>query len=151
MGMRGKKLKRNLKRGLRPPPGKRLIRMKMFEPVIETESGVRVRSSYEKKCADFLYKNNIKFQYEPLMLLGGRQFRPDFYLPDYNLFVEICGYNHQPYYRDKMRFKKLIYEKSGLDAVFIDHDGKGNLYGKLAECLERFGLKTTINNARPKS
>lgn len=138
--MRGRKLKRNLNRGLRPTPGKRLVRKKLFEPVIETESGVRVRSSYEKICADYLYRNNIRFQYEPLMLLGGRQFRPDFYLPDYNLFIEICGYNHQPYYRDRRVYKEQIYRKHNLKAVFVNHNGYGDLEEKIGQKLRPFGL-----------
>jgi hypothetical protein len=142
--MRGKKLKRNLKRGLRPAPGKKIVREKMFEPVIETESGIKVRSSYEKICADLLFENNIKFQYEPLMLLGGRQFRPDFYLPDFNLFIEICGYNHQPYYRDRRLYKEQVYKKHKLKAVFVNHDGTGNLEEKIGKHLEPFGLN--INN-----
>jgi len=117
-----------------------LPRKKLFEPVIETDSGIRVRSSYEKRCADFLYKNNIRFQYEPLMLLGGRQFRPDFYLPDHNLFIEICGYNHQPYYRDRRIHKEQIYKKNGLRAVFVNFNGNGSLEGKIEKNLEAVGL-----------
>lgn len=127
---------------MRPPRGLKLPRKRLFEPVIETESGVKVRSQYEKACADFLYRNNIAFQYEPLMLLNGRQFRPDFYLSDFNLFLEICGYNHQPYYRDRISLKKRIYEKSGLSAVFVNHDGSGRIDVKLAKSLEPYGIKT---------
>jgi hypothetical protein len=100
--------------------GTRVPRKKKFEAVIETEPGVKVRSQLEKHCADFLYKNEIRFQYEPLMLLGGRQFRPDFYLPDHNLFLEICGYNHMPFYRDRTNSKKEIYEKHGLQVIFLE-------------------------------
>jgi hypothetical protein len=82
------------------------------------------------------------------MLLNGRQFRPDFYLPDYNLFIEICGYNHQPYYRDRTNLKQRIYEKSGLNAVFINHDGKGRIELKLEKFLETLGIKATGENAR---
>lgn len=100
--------------------GTRIPRKRKFEPVLETLSGVKVRSQLEKYCADFLHENKIRFQYEPLMLLGGRQFRPDFYLPDHNLFLEICGYNHMPFYRDRISSKKEIYEKHGLQVVFIE-------------------------------
>jgi hypothetical protein len=138
--MRGRKLKRNLSRASRPPRGTKLPRQKLFETVIETDSGVRVRSSYEKKCADFLYRNNIRFQYEPLMLLGGRQFRPDFYLPDHNLFIEICGYNHLPYYRDRRLLKEQIYRKYGLRAVFVNYNGTGKLEEMIDKELRAIGL-----------
>jgi hypothetical protein len=138
--MRGKKHIRNLNRSRRPPRGAKLPRQKLFEPVIETLSGINVRSSYEKACADLFYQNNIKFQYEPLMLLEGRKFRPDFFLPDFNLFVEICGYNHQPYYRDRINYKKQIYDKNGLNAVFIDHDGGGGIDDRIRGALQPHGL-----------
>jgi len=56
-----------------------------------TSSGIKVRSSYERTCADLLTANDVEFQYEPLMLIGGKQFRPDFYLPAQNLFIDYNG------------------------------------------------------------
>jgi len=78
------------------------------------------------------------------MLIGGRQFRPDFYLPDHNLFIEICGYNHQPYYQDRRFYKERIYKKQGLRAVFINYNGIGNLEEVIKGFLTPFGL--TLNN-----
>lgn len=116
-------------------------RIRRFEPVIDTNAIVKVRSNYEKQCAEYLYQNNIEFQYEPLMLLSGKQFRPDFYLPEYNLFVEICGYNHMPYYRDRIALKRQIYDKHKMSAAFVHYDGKGSLEKLLREKLETFGVK----------
>lgn len=69
-----------------PPRGVKLARRRKFEAELPTVSGVLVRSSYEKRTANYLTKNGIEFQYEPLILLEGRQYRPDFFLPRYNLF-----------------------------------------------------------------
>ncbi len=140
INMRGKKLKRNLKRSLRPVAGKKLARKKKFEPTLETASGILVRSSYERICADLLFANKIRFQYESLMLLDGKQYRPDFFLPDYNLFVEICGMNHQPYYRDRIKLKEQIYKKNRLDAVFVRYNGKGSLQEQIRQALEPYGI-----------
>jgi len=109
-----------------PSSGKRRI-PRLNEPSVETSFGLKVRSQYEKEAAEYFKQNNIEFQYEPLMLIGGRQFRPDFYLPGSNLFIEICGYNHMPHYRDRINEKKRLYQNHGLKAVFIDYDGKGSL------------------------
>jgi len=121
--------------------GIRLPRNRQFEPVIETGARIRVRSNYEKRCAEYLYQNNIEFLYEPLMLLSGRQFRPDFYLPEYDLFLEICGYNHMPYYRDRIILKRQIYDKHKMSAIFIDYDGKGSLEKLVRNKLEATGVK----------
>ncbi len=123
-----------------PIRGARLERKKKFEPTIATVSGVEVRSLYEKRCADFLFDNDIKFQYEPLILLDGKQYRPDFFLPDFNLFVEICGYGHMPYYNERLKLKERLYEKHNLKVLFIHYNGRGSLEKKIREALEKFVL-----------
>jgi len=107
-----------------------------FPAILETESGVKVRSKYERTCADYLYRENVRFEYEPLMLVGGKQVRPDFYLPDYNLFLEICGYDHMPYYRSRIARKQRLFKGLGLKAVFIHYDGKGSLEEMIRAELE---------------
>jgi len=104
----------------------------------ESRGGIFVRSRYEKTCADYLYDNGIEFRYEPLMLLGGRQFRPDFYLPEYNLFLEICGYVHMPHYRGRVALKKAMYEKHNLKAVFIEYNGRGSLIALIKAALRDY-------------
>jgi len=99
-----------------------------------------VRSRYEKTTADFLYKNNIEFQYEPLILLAGKQYRPDFFLPRHNLFLEICGYNHMPFYTDRIGFKEQLYRKHSLNAIFIRYNGKGSLSAILRRSLGEHGV-----------
>lgn len=105
---------------------------------MEAGTGVKVRSGYEKKCVEYFEKNHIRFSYEPLILLEGRQYRPDFFLPDLNLFVEICGYRHMPHYRDRMEFKRRLYEKHNLRAVFISYSGRGSLEKLLETALRDF-------------
>ncbi len=124
-----------------PLRGIRVPRKRRFEPVLATESGVKVRSQYEKRCADYLFSNKIEFLYEPLMLLGGRQFRPDFFLPEYNLFLEICGYDHMPFYRDHTAHKQQIYGKQELRSVFLHYKGKSSLETKIRTELVKFGVE----------
>jgi len=121
------------------PSGLKLARRRKFEAVIPV-GGAKVRSNYEKKTAEYLDKNKIKYQYEPLILLDGRQYRPDFYLPEYNLFLEICGYGHMPFYSDRIAFKEEMYKKNRLKAVFIHYNGKGSLEELIKIELEKFGI-----------
>jgi hypothetical protein len=126
-----------LKRSARytPPRGTKLKRKQKFEPRLATDSGIHVRSGYEQICADFLFKQNIEFQYEPLMLLGGRKYRPDFYLPAHSIFIEICGYGHMPFYNERVKHKMHVYEKHKLNVIFIHHNGSGSLAQKLEKVL----------------
>jgi hypothetical protein len=131
--------KKYMKSGKHSPlRGVRVTRSKRFRAVLNTKSGVKVRSKYERVCADYLSKEGIRFQYEPLMLLGARQVRPDFYLPDFNLFLEICGYDHMPYYRSRTARKRRLYRELGLRSAFIHYDGKGSLEELIHKELERW-------------
>jgi hypothetical protein len=65
----------------------------------QTKSGIRVRSKIEKIIADFLFHEKVRFVYEPRVCLGGQAIRPDFYLPDYNLFYEHFGRADELYQR----------------------------------------------------
>ncbi|MBD3382543.1 MAG: hypothetical protein GF404_10145 [candidate division Zixibacteria bacterium] len=100
------------RRGERGSSGKR-------KPELETASGIRVRSKLEKVCVDYLSEHRISFKYEPLLLLEGRKFRPDFYLPEFDLFLEIAGYTHMPFYRDRLGDKTDIYRKYNLAVKII--------------------------------
>jgi DNA helicase-4 len=137
--MRGRKPLRKTGR-YNPPRGVRLPRKKVFGATLATASGVKVRSSYEQKCADYLHSVGIKFVYEPLMLLAGRQYRPDFYLPEHNLFLELCGFNHMPFYVDRIKQKRELYRKHGLRAVFVNYNGRGSLERILKRELEVAGV-----------
>ena len=75
--------------------------------VFEHPDGERIlmRSSYEIRVAELLTTLNIKWDYEPIAfpLNGtGTTYRPDFYLPDYNMWWEVKGWM-RPASRDKLR------------------------------------------------
>lgn len=53
-----------------------------------TLKGEKVRSKSERDIADWLYRHNIKYIYEPEINLKDFNFKPDFYIPQANLYVE---------------------------------------------------------------
>jgi len=53
-----------------------------------TLNGTRVRSKSEQFMADWFYRHNIRFEYEPKLTVTDFSFHPDFYLPDANLYIE---------------------------------------------------------------
>jgi hypothetical protein len=53
---------------------------------------ILMRSSWEVKYAQYLDSKKIKWQYEPEIFdLGFTTYRPDFYLPENNTYIEIKG------------------------------------------------------------
>lgn len=123
-----------------PPRGVRLERKKRFGAELPTKSGIKVRSHYERRLADFLTDSGIEFIYEPLMLIAGRQYRPDFYLPQHNLFIELCGYNHMPFYVDRVAQKRELYRKHNLKAIFVNYNGRGSLERMVTDELKGVGV-----------
>ncbi len=98
---------------------RRLPRARLAAPGIEAGANRKVRSQLEKTCVQYFEKHGIVYIYEPLLLLAGRQYRPDFFLPEYDLFIEICGYTHMPFYVDRVEEKRRQYAAAGLKAEFL--------------------------------
>jgi hypothetical protein len=68
---------------------------------------IRFRSNWELLTAKYFDKNNIKWQYEPKVFILDEEmtYTPDFYLPDFNKWIEVKGY----WYDDAViKYKKFI-------------------------------------------
>jgi len=56
-------------------------------------NGIFMRSSWETRFAFFLDCSGVKWLYEPKYFdLGNTTYRPDFYLPEFDCYIEIKGY-----------------------------------------------------------
>ena len=76
------------------------------------------RSSYEVLFAKWLDNNNIKWQYESKTFnLGDSTYTPDFYLIEFNLYIEVKGY-----WREiaKRKFKLFEQKFSGERIKIVD-------------------------------
>ncbi|MCW4048325.1 MAG: hypothetical protein NWE89_01180 [Candidatus Bathyarchaeota archaeon] len=67
-------------------------RSKQYGIPSKTLNGEKVKSKGEKYIADFLSENGIRYKYEKTFTTKkGKKIHPDFYLPDYDVFVEYWG------------------------------------------------------------
>ncbi|GGG88245.1 hypothetical protein GCM10007415_22810 [Parapedobacter pyrenivorans] len=57
----------------------------------DTIQGERVKSVEELMIANFLYLNGIEYEYEKPYPHGAIMYRPDFYLKDYDIYLEHFG------------------------------------------------------------
>jgi len=67
---------------------------KTYGGLVATQGGETVRSNSERMIADYFYQNNIRYVYErdAISKRNHRRIsRPDFYLPDYGIYVEYWG------------------------------------------------------------
>jgi hypothetical protein len=106
-----------------------------------TSKGERVKSIGEKTIADFLAKNNIKYVYEQGAIGTWSHGRynnykitiPDFYLPDYGVYVEYWGLVNaddertKTMYVSNMKKKMAMYHRNNIKFVSIYPQNLGNL------------------------
>ena len=103
-----------------------------------TSKGEQVKSKAEKRIADYFMKNNINYVYEKEARRKGLIFsseisNPDFYLPDYDVYIEYWGlvnadddWTRKQYVRN-MKRKMAIYYKNNIKFISIYPRNMNNL------------------------
>lgn len=85
-------------------------------------SGDVVKSFAELDIANFLYMKGVKFEYEAQYKASSVKYRPDFYLTDYDIYLEHFGIdrdgNTAPYinaqtYNEQKDWKRKLHQKNG--------------------------------------
>jgi predicted nuclease of restriction endonuclease-like RecB superfamily len=111
----------------RATQGEKLLQRANFEPKISTEAGVLVRSRNERRIADFLFGKQIAFVYESVLQLESKIYRPDFYLPNYQLYIEFFGWTHIPSYQQKTQEKIAAYREHQIACIYLYLKGSRDL------------------------
>ena len=117
-----------------PPPGREYGRPSV------TMRGEVVRSRSEKAIADWFYSNGVRYAYEhPAFDRRGSVIsRPDFYLPDYGVYIEYWGLaGTGKEYGRTMRWKEAQYRANGVMVISLYPGELGNLDGTLRSRLGR--------------
>ena len=95
-----------------------------LESTIIDHTRAKFKSSGERRIANFLDKNCIKYQYEPAVLVNTgdnrpRIWYPDFYLPEFKNYIEYFGMAGNHAYDEGIKRKESVYLKMGLDVLSI--------------------------------
>ena len=103
--------------------------------------GHYVRSPYEVIIDNELYRAKIFHEYEKKYKgLDGKNYYPDFYIPEYNLFIEYCGMNEN---KQKNLYKEELFKKDkSCNFVFIWPKEKGNLDERIIDIIEEYKQKS---------
>ena len=121
---------------------------------LRTLSGDLVKSFEELEIANFLTLNGVNFHYErpyPVETASPRhrQYRPDFYLPDHDLYIEHFALDRQGRppegwtgYADGVRWKRVIHQqnRTRLIQTFSWQQRQGVLRQALRQQLEEAGV-----------
>jgi hypothetical protein len=96
---------------------------------IETRAGVVVQSEGERCIADWLTAHGVTYRYDAkFRILSEFQIRPDFYLPELDVYIEYWGLD-TPQYKMSMYKKQMLYQQEGKRLISV--------YPKDLPCVDR--------------
>lgn len=99
---------------------------------------VHVQSRGEKRIAAYLESKRIAYLYdENYRICGDKSIRPDFYLPEFDVYIEYWGMDTDEYLRRK-REKLFLYQRAHLKLVSLDESDLPALESVLEEKLSRY-------------
>ncbi|OEG73865.1 AAA family ATPase [Shewanella colwelliana] len=124
---------------------------------IRTLKGERVKSFGELYVANWLFSNGIEYQYEAkyehdVSSVDFRQYQPDFYLPDYGVYIEYYGTDEDdstaPYidnlqYLESIEWKRQLHKEHEtvcLELFYHQHK-KDQLTHKLEQAIQALAIK----------
>ena len=106
------------------------------------EDGDYVRSKAEREIDDFLYRNRIWHVYESeyICMENGWKYYPDFYLPDYNLYIEYFGREDKKYREKRDQKIKMYTADENVNFVWLDAKDDANITERLTEICKQYKI-----------
>jgi len=96
--------------------------------MFKTKTGHFVKNKAEKMIANFLFENNIIFQYDMAVSWADKDdFKVSFFVPKLDLYLEHFKFNNVDNYKKTMSAKIKQYEKSKKKLVYTTFDDESNI------------------------
>ncbi len=113
-----------------------------LKKTIKARDGTLVQSRGEQIITDELNFLGLEYRYDNrFRIIKGYAIRPDFYLPEFDLYIEYWGMEENLDYRIGMLEKKKLYQQAGKCLLSLYSRDKPRLREKLREGLQRHGVK----------
>ncbi len=104
---------------------------------IRSKDGTWVQSDGERLICEALNAEHIKYRYdERFRILDGYAIRPDFYLPEFDVYIEYWGMDTADY-KIGMLKKQQLYQQQGKKLISLCPDDKSRMSEVLLEKLEK--------------
>lgn len=101
---------------------------------IECDDGRKVRSRAEALISNFFYNNKIRSVYEKTIYYKengeDKTLHPDFYLPDYDVYIEYNEIKKKSYLKSK-EYTKKVYSELGFQVIIMDDQDLNSIAGCL--------------------
>ncbi len=113
---------------------------------IVARDGTVVQSDGERRIAEWLTQHGIDYRYDAkFRIIGEFQIRPDFYLPELDVYVEYWGMD-TPHYKMSMYKKQTLYQQEGKRLISVYPQDLTRLGALLAAKLRVFGYAVGDSN-----
>ncbi len=109
---------------------------------IEARDGTLVQSGGERRIAEWLTAQGIAYRYDAkFRIIAEFQIRPDFYLPELDVYIEYWGLD-TPQYKMSMYKKQTLYQQEGKRLISVYPQDLPRLDQVLSTKLRLFGYCT---------
>ena len=107
---------------------------------IEARDGTVVQSEGERRIADWLTAHGLVYRYDAkFRIISEFQIRPDFYLPEIDVYIEYWGLD-TPQYKMSMYKKQMLYQQEGKRLISVYPKDLSVLDGLMTDKLRHFGF-----------
>lgn len=90
-----------------------------MQKTVEARDGTIVQSKGEKCIAEWLTAHGLAYRYDQkFRIIGEFQIRPDFYLPELDVYIEYWGLD-TPQYKMSMYKKQALYQQEGKRLISV--------------------------------
>jgi hypothetical protein len=106
---------------------------------ITARDGTAVQSQGERRLAEWLTQHRIMYRYDAkFRIIAEFQIRPDFYLPELDVYIEYWGMD-TPQYKMSMYKKHTLYQQQGKRLISVYPQDLPKLGALLRSKLALFG------------
>ena len=111
-----------------------------LQKTVQADDGTVVQSEGERRIADWLATHGLAYRYDAkFRIIGEFQIRPDFYLPELDVYVEYWGLD-TPQYKMSMYKKQALYQQEGKRLISVYPKDLPGLDVLLSAKLRHFGF-----------
>ena len=115
-------------RGIQVKASEMMERMENAEPTFKTKTGHLVKTRAEMMIANFLFDNNLLFQYNAVATWADKDdFRASFYIPKLDLYIDHHPYDYIKEYQKIMKAKIREYDKHKKKHIYISSEDEKNI------------------------
>ena len=128
-------------KGIQVKASEILERGESLEPILKTKTGHQVKTRAEMMITNFLFDNNLLFQYNIVATWAEKDdFRASFYVPKLDLYIDHHPYDYIKEYQKVMKSKVKEYDKHKKRHVYLTSEDERNIEESLRLKLKPYAI-----------